>query len=299
MKNKKIKAIISSLLAAVLFAISTPLSKKLMENIPPTFMAGFLYLGAGVGVGIMYIFKYKKEDKSLRLDKSDFKYTIAMIGLDILAPLLLMVGIKLGSASNASLLENFEIVATSLIALIIFKEKISYKLWIAIFFIIISSFILTFNGKTSLDFSIGSIFVLLATISWGLENNCTKKISEKSTYQIVTLKGIFSGLGSLFIGFLLKEKIINYKYIFLAMILGFVAYGLSIFLYVRAQRDLGAAKTSAYYSVAPFVGAFLAFIINGERPDEKFLLALIFMIIGTIFVVNDSLIDNKINKFEL
>lgn len=299
MKNKKIKAIISSLLAAVLFAISTPLSKKLMENIPPTFMAGFLYLGAGVGVGIMYIFKYKKEDKSLRLDKSDFKYTIAMIGLDIIAPLLLMVGIKLGSASNASLLENFEIVATSLIALIIFKEKVSSRLWIAIFFIIISSFILTFNGKTSLDFSIGSIFVLLATISWGLENNCTKKISEKSTYQIVTLKGIFSGLGSLFIGLLLKEKIINYKYIFLAMILGFVAYGLSIFLYVRAQRDLGAAKTSAYYSVAPFVGAFLAFIINGERPDEKFLLALIFMIIGTIFVVNDSLIDNKINKFEL
>lgn len=299
MKNKKIKAIISSLLAAVLFAISTPLSKKLMENIPPTFMAGFLYLGAGVGVGIMYIFKYKKEDKSLRLDKSDFKYTIAMIGLDILAPLLLMLGIKLGSASNASLLENFEIVATSLIALIIFKEKVSSRLWIAIFFIIISSFILTFNGKTSLDFSIGSIFVLLATISWGLENNCTKKISEKSTYQIVTLKGIFSGLGSLFIGLLLKEKIINYKYIFLAMILGFVAYGLSIFLYVRAQRDLGAAKTSAYYSVAPFVGAFLAFLINGERPDEKFLLALIFMIIGTIFVVNDSLIDNKINKFEL
>lgn len=299
MKNKKIKAIISALLAAVLFAISTPLSKKLMENIPPSFMAAFLYLGAGVGVGIMYIFNYKKEDKSLKLDKSDFKYTIAMIGLDILAPLLLMIGIKLGSASNASLLENFEIVATSLIALFIFKEKISHKLWIAIFFIIISSFILTFNGKTSLDFSIGSIFVLLATISWGLENNCTKKISEKSTYQIVTLKGIFSGLGSLFIGLLLKERIINYKYIFLAMILGFVAYGLSIFLYVRAQRDLGAAKTSAYYSVAPFVGAFLAFIINGERPDEKFLLALIFMIIGTIFVVNDSLIDNKINKFEL
>lgn len=294
MKDKRINAIILALLAAVLFAISTPLSKKLMENIPPTFMAGFLYLGAGVGVGIMYIFKYKKEDKSLRLDKSDLKYTIAMIGLDILAPLLLMLGIKLGSASNASLLENFEIVATSLIALIIFKEKISYKLWIAIFFIIISSFILTFDDKTSLDFSIGSIFVLLATISWGLENNCTKKISEKSTYQIVTLKGIFSGLGSLFIGLLLKEKIINYKYIFLAMILGFVAYGLSIFLYVRAQRDLGASKTSAYYSVAPFVGAFLAFLINGERPDEKFLLALIFMIIGTIFVIYDSLVDNKI-----
>lgn len=294
MINKKVKAIISALLAAVLFAISTPLSKKLMENIPPSFMAAFLYLGAGVGVGVMYIFNYKNEDKSLRLDKSDLKYTISMIGLDILAPLLLMVGIKIGSASNASLLENFEIVATSLIALIIFKEKVSYRLWIAIFFIIISSLILTFNDKTSLDFSIGSIFVLLATISWGLENNCTKKISEKSTYQIVTLKGIFSGLGSLFIGFLLKEKIINYKYILLAMILGYVAYGLSIFLYVRAQRDLGASKTSAYYSVAPFIGAFLAFLINGERPDEKFLVALIFMIIGTIFVIYDSLVDSKI-----
>lgn len=294
MRNKKVKAIILALLAAVLFAISTPLSKKLMENISPSFMAAFLYLGAGVGVGIMYIFNYKNEDKSLRLDKSDFKYTISMIGLDILAPLLLMVGIKIGSASNASLLENFEIVATSLIALIIFKEKVSYRLWIAIFFIIISSLILTFNDKTSLDFSIGSIFVLLATISWGFENNCTKKISGKSTYQIVTLKGIFSGLGSLFIGFLLKEKIINYKYIFLAMILGFVAYGLSIFLYVRAQRDLGASKTSAYYSVAPFIGAFLAFLINGERPDEKFLVALIFMIIGTIFVIYDSLVDSKI-----
>ena len=194
MINKKVKAIISALLAAVLFAISTPLSKKLMENIPPSFMAAFLYLGAGVGVGVMYIFNYKNEDKSLRLDKSDLKYTISMIGLDILAPLLLMVGIKIGSASNASLLENFEIVATSLIALIIFKEKVSYRLWIAIFFIIISSLILTFNDKTSLDFSIGSIFVLLATISWGLENNCTKKISEKSTYQIVTLKGIFKWL---------------------------------------------------------------------------------------------------------
>lgn len=294
MKNKKVKAIILALLAAVLFAISTPLSKKLMENIPPSFMAAFLYLGAGVGVGVMYIFNYKNEDKSLRLDKSDLKYTISMIGLDILAPLLLMVGIKIGSASNASLLENFEIVATSLIALIIFKEKVSYRLWIAIFFIIISSLILTFNDKTSLDFSIGSIFVLLATISWGLENNCTKKISEKSTYQIVTLKGIFSGLGSLFIGFLLKEKIINYKYILLAMILGYVAYGLSIFLYVRAQRDLGASKTSAYYSVAPFIGAFLSFLINGERPDEKFLLALIFMIIGTIFVIYDSLVDSRI-----
>lgn len=152
-----------------------------------------------------------------------------MIILDILAPLLLMIGIKIGSAYNASLLGNFEIVATSLIALLIFKEKVSSKLWIAIFFIIISSLILTFDNKSSLDFSIGSVFVILATISWGLENNWTKKISEKSTYQIVTLKGIFSGLGSLIVGSILREQIIEYKYIGFAMILGFISYGLRYF----------------------------------------------------------------------
>lgn len=219
-----------------------------------------------------------------------------MIILDILAPLLLMIGIKIGSASNASLLGNFEIVATSLIALLIFKEKISSKLWIAIFFIIISSLILTFDNKSSLDFSIGSVFVILATISWGLENNCTKKISEKSTYQIVTLKGIFSGLGSLIVGSILREQIIEYKYIGFAMILGFISYGLSIFLYVRAQRNLGAAKTSAYYSFSPLVGAFLAFIVNGERPDEKFFIGFIFMLVGTIFVISDSLKEESYER---
>lgn len=204
-----------------------------------------------------------------------------MIILDILAPLLLMIGIKIGSASNASLLGNFEIVATSLIALLIFKEKISSKLWIAIFFIIISSLILTFDNESSLDFSIGSVFVILATISWGLENNCTKKISEKSTYQIVTLKGIFSGLGSLIVGSILREQIIEYKYIGFAMILGFISYGLSIFLYVRAQRNLG---------------AFLAFIVNGERPDEKFFIGFIFMLVGTIFVISDSLKEESYER---
>lgn len=289
--NKKIFASILALLAATFYAINTPFSKVLLESVPPTFMASFLYLGAGVGVGILYIFHFKKEDKIERLTKSDLPYTVGMIVLDILAPIFLMMGINLGSASNASLLDNFEIVATTVIALVIFNEKVSKKLWIAILFITMSTIILSFEGKGSFNFSIGSLFVILATICWGLENNCTRKISDKSTYQIVLLKGMFSGLGAFVISLIIGEKIPEAKYILFAMILGFISYGLSIFLYIRAQRDLGAAKTSAYYSVAPFVGSFLAFLINGDSLNVEFFIALILMIIGTIFVVYDTIVN--------
>ena len=296
MKGKtKTSAIILALLAAVFYAINTPFSKILLENIPPTFLAAFLYLGAGVGVGMMYLFHIKKEDKSERLTKHDLPYTVGMILLDIVAPIFLMIGIKMGTASNASLLGNFEIVATTLIALLIFKEKVSGKLWIAIGFITLSSIVLSFEGIGSFQFSIGSLFVILATCCWGLENNCTRKISEKSTYQIVLLKGIFSGGGAFVIAVLLGEKIPEMKYIVMIMLLGYVSYGLSIFLYIRAQRNLGAAKTSAYYAVAPFVGSFLAFAVNGEKLAVEYFVGLAFMFIGTAFVVYDTMIKNHLH----
>ena len=291
-RESKLWPILLALLAAIFYAISTPFSKVLLDNVGPTFMAGFLYLGAGVGVGIMYIFSYKKEDSSQRLDSNDLLFTIGMIVLDIAAPILLMLGIEYGTASNASLLGNFEIVATTLIALFIFKEKVSKNLWLAIGFITISSILLSFEGAGSFKFSIGSLFVILATSCWGLENNCTRKISDKSTYQIVLLKGIFSCVGSLVIGVFIGEKFPPAKYIILVMLLGFVAYGLSIFLYIRAQRDLGAAKTSAYYAVAPFIGAFLAFLINEEKLTSMHFIGLALMVVGTIFVVFDTMAKN-------
>jgi drug/metabolite transporter (DMT)-like permease len=177
-----------------------------------------------------------------------------MVVLDIIAPILLMMGISTGSAANASLLGNFEIVATTLIAFVIFKEKVSWKLWIAIVLVTVSSIIISFGGMDSLKFSIGSLLVIGATICWGLENNCTRKISGKSTYQIVTIKGLCSGIGSFIIALTLKESLPGVKNIIVILILGFVAYGLSIFTYVRAQNALGAAKTSAYYAAAPFIG---------------------------------------------
>ena len=255
-------------------------------------MASFLYFGAGVGVGLMYLFHWGKEKKQDRLAREDLPYTIGMVILDILAPIFLMLGINIGSSANASLLGNFEIVATALIALLIFKEKISNKLWTAIALTTISSAILSFEGSGSFQFSVGSVFVLLAAVCWGLENNCTRRISEKSTYQIVTIKGLCCGMGSFVIAEIVGESLPKIEYVILAMALGFVAFGLSIFMYIRAQRDLGAAKTSAYYSVAPFIGAFLAFIVNGERLTIVYLFGLLFMIAGTVFVVADTLICN-------
>ena len=292
MTEKKLRPIFFAVLAAVFYAVNVPFSKHLLQDVPPTFMASFLYFGAGIGVGIMYLFHWNNEQKEERLTKDNLPYTIGMVVLDIFAPIFLMLGVSIGSSANASLLGNFEIVATTLIALLIFKETVSKRLWIAILFITISSIILSFEGSGSFHFSLGSLFVLLATMCWGMENNCTRKISEKSTYQIVTIKGLCCGLGSFVVASAVGESLPSVKYIILAMLLGFVAYGLSIFLYIRAQRDLGAAKTSAYYAVAPFIGTFLAFVINGEQLSVAYLVGLLFMIIGTLFVVTDTLVKN-------
>ena len=292
-KNKSVVAVIYALLAAVFYAINTPFSKILLHDVPATFMAAFLYMGAGFGVGIMYLFHIRKENKTERLTKKDLPYTIGMIVLDILAPIFLMLGISIGAASNASLLGNFEIVVTTVIALLIFKEAVSRELWTAIAFITLSSIILSLEGAGSFQFSFGSLFVILATSCWGLENNCTRMISDKSTYEIVVLKGVFSGGGSFLIAMVKGEQLPDVRYILSAMILGFVAYGLSIFLYIRAQRDLGASKTSAYYAIAPFVGAFLAFIVHGERLTWVYFIALVLMLTGSVFVVYDTIVNHQ------
>lgn len=286
--NSKIKAVGYAIAAAVFYALNVPCSKLLLGKIGPTFMAAFLYLGAGIGVGAMYLAHYKHEPSSERLEKKDMPYTVGMVLLDIIAPILLMIGVNIGSASNASLLGNFEIVATTIIALFIFKEKVTGKLWAAIGLITISSIILSFGGEDSFSFSLGSLFVIGATACWGLENNCTRSISEKITYQIVTIKGFGSGTGSLIVALVIGEKSPEPKYILPAIVLGFVAYGLSIFTYIRAQKDLGAAKTSAYYAIAPFIGALLSFVFLRESLTAAYLVALTVMIIGTVFVISDT-----------
>ena len=289
-KTKKTAAILYAVLAAVFYAINMPMSKLLLQKIEPTFMASFLYLGAGIGIGLIWLLGKKRRKQEQKLSKQDLPYTVGMIVLDIAAPILLMIGLTSATSANASLLNNFEIAATSLIALFVFKEVISPRLWAAIVLITVASMLLSFEDLSGFRFSLGSLFILAAAVCWGFENNFTRKISSKSTYQIVLLKGIFSGLGSFSIALILKENFPQIQYVLYALALGFVAYGLSIFLYVRAQKELGAAQTSAYYAVAPFIGALLSFVILKEAITENYVAALLIMIAGSVLAVYDTLL---------
>ena len=294
MENKQHKATFFAILAAALYAISSPVSKLLLRKIPPTLMAAFLYLGAGAGMSIIGLIRYKKYEgrTEARLTKQELPFTIGMVVLDIAAPIFLMVGLTTTSAANASLLNNFEIVATSLIALVIFKEHISKRLWVAIFLITVSSIVLSVEDISSFSFSFGSILVLLACVCWGFENNCTRKLSAKDPLEIVVIKGFGSGIGSLLLG----ERTNNITYIVAALILGFFAYGLSIFFYIYAQRYLGAARTSAYYAIAPFIGAGLSLIIFREIPTTSFVIASVIMIVGMFFASTEGHDHSQVHK---
>ncbi len=289
-KNKKISPILFAVLAAALYGISAPFSKLLLVKLSPTFMAALLYLGAGLGMLIVNLFKIlsKHEIIEAKITKKELPYAVVMIILDIAAPIFLMFGIKLTTSANASLLNSFEIVATSLVAMIFFKEAVGRRMWIAILFITLSSIILSIKDFSSFSFSLGSIFVILACLCWGFENNTTRVLSLKDPSQIVVIKGFGSGIGALIICLALGEFINNIMYILLALLLGFVAFGLSIFFYIKAQRNLGAARTSAYYATAPFIGVLISWIVLNEKITAVFLIALAMMLVGAYLAVSES-----------
>lgn len=288
---KSRKAIFFAVLAAALYALNAPVSKLLLQNVQPSMMAALLYLGAGLGMLAMGCIRRQPGQKVVRtegLGGSHLIYTVGMVALDIAAPILLMLGLERTASANASLLNNFEIVATSLIALLVFRERIGKRLWLAIGLIVVSSALLTVEDASSLDFSLGSVFVLLASCCWGLENNCTRMLSQSDPQGIVVVKGIGSGLGALIVALLSGEGFPDWQFVPAALLLGFVAYGLSIFFYVYAQRDLGAARTSAYYAVSPFIGVLLSLVIYREWPGKQFYPALAGMIAATVLVTKEQ-----------
>ena len=298
MKKSTTTGILLAILAAALYAINSPFSKLLLDYMPSTLMAGFLYIGAGLGMeAIALIRKARKTERTEeKITKADLPYTVAMIVLDIAAPIFLLLGLSYTTAANASLLNNFEIVATAIIALMIFKERISPRLWFGILFVTASCALLSFEDISSLKFSVGSLFILLACVCWGIENNCTRKLSSKDPLEIVLLKGIFSGLGSVIIGLCIGERLTVLWSVFAVLGVGFVAYGLSIFFYVYAQRMLGAARTSAYYAIAPFIGTMLSLIIFRDVPHYTYFIALALMVVGAWFCSSDEPILKKKNK---
>ncbi|WKY47564.1 DMT family transporter [Eubacteriaceae bacterium ES3] len=281
--------VIYAILAALLFGLNAPFSKLLVNEMSPLYLAAFLYLGAGVGMLVLVVLNKKKQsEKEAPLTREELPSVVLMILLDIAAPIFLMVGISQTNSATAALLGNFEIVATTLIAMIFFREAIGKRLTIAIVLITLSSMILTLGEGWQLEISIGAVFVLLACICWGFENNFTRNLSSKDPAQVVILKGFGSGTGALVIALIWGHFSATVVEIFLAMLLGFVAYGLSILFYIKAQRGLGAARTSAYYAAAPFMGVVISWIIFGTGLSIAFAAALMLMLAGTYFTVSED-----------
>ena len=283
----KSSSTIFAILAAALYALSAPVGKVLLDHAGAAMMAAFLYLGAGLGLAFWG--RIVPDREASPITRQDLPYILGMILLDIAAPILLMLGLQRTGSANASLLNNFEIVATSLIAWLLFREKLSRRLSFAIVLVTFASIVLGYEGSESLRFGAGSALVLAAACCWGLENNCTRMLSSCSSVQITTIKGIFSGLGSLLVALILGEGLPAPVWIGAILVLGFVAYGLSINFYIKAQKDLGAAKTSAYYSIAPFLGALFGVVLLGERPDLRFFLGLAVMVAATALMVFDTI----------
>lgn len=289
------KAVLFAVAAAILYACSVPLSKLLLGGIPPVLMAGFLYLGAGVGAGaILFLSGRTAQRQSSRVfERKDLRFLASIVLLDVLAPIFLLSGLARTTAANASLLSNFEIVATALIARLLFQERVSRRLWLALMLVTVASCLLTFEREGGLRFSAGSVYVLCAAACWGLENNCTRKLSSKNPLSVVLVKGTGSGTCSLTIALALGQRASSGTIVLLALTAGFFTFGLSIACYIRAQRTLGAAKTSAYYAAAPFIGAALSFFVLGEQPNAAFYAALVLMGVGAYVASADLPISKQ------
>ena len=289
-KTTQARAVGFAILAAALYALNAPLSKVLLGQVPARMMAALLYLGAGAGMLLLRLMHKSmgKSSAEAPLTRKELPYTVAMVVLDVAAPIFLMLGLTGTSAASASLLNNFEIVATSMIALAIFRERISGRLWLAIGLVTLSSIVLSLEGGGSLQFSLGSLLVLLACCCWGLENNCTRALSEKVPLEIVVVKGFGSGLGAMIVALACGEHLPALLPALGALALGFVAYGLSIFFYIYAQRTLGAAKTSTWYAISPFIGVGLSLVIFRQIPGLMFWVALAIMAAGAYFAATDG-----------
>ena len=290
MAYSKYHPVVQALLASVFFATSIPAAKMLLGQIDPVMMAALLYLGCGGGLLLFKAVAYRiKPAGQAGLAKTDVPWLLgAICAGGIAAPIVLMFGLRSTPAATASLLLNFEGVATSVIAVIMFREALGRRIWIAVALITAASVILSWDTTGSLRFSIGAIGIIGACVLWGLDNNVTRHISAKDPLAITIAKGLSAGIVSLGIALAIGNRLPSLGHIALAVVLGFFAYGLSIVFFISAMRGLGAARTSAYFGTAPFVGALLSFIVFKQIPDVQFLCAVPIMLAGVICLLNEK-----------
>ena len=252
--------VLAALGAAFLFGAGTPLAKLFLENVNPWVMAGLLYLGSGVGLGIYRILSKKP---AVTLPKEEaLWFAGAILAGGIIAPVLLMFGLTKTPASGASLLLNAEGVFTALLAWFAFKENFDRRIALGMLSILAGAFVLSWQGEANFSGLLPSIALLGACLAWGIDNNLTRKVSLADTTWIACVKGLVAGSVNLALALLLETDLPSWSHFIGAMIVGFFAYGVSLALFVVGLRHLGTARTGAYFSVAPFIGAVLALALG-------------------------------------
>jgi drug/metabolite transporter (DMT)-like permease len=276
-------AVLYALISAALFGMSTPAAKLLVGSIHPVTLAGLLYCGAGIGVAALrrLLSAAVTGAPETALSRTDLPWLAAAIGAGgILGPLLLMFGLTRTDAATASLLLTLEGVATALMAWFIFHENFDRRIAIGMASLVAGAGILSWSGAPSFDSLAGPLAIAGACVSWGLDNNLTRKVSLADPLQIAMLKGLIAGPFNLVLGLSISHQIPTFSGILLTGIVGFLGYGVSLALFVVALRGLGTARTGAYFSTAPFIGSAVAVVVLGEPVTARLLAAGALMAFG-------------------
>jgi drug/metabolite transporter (DMT)-like permease len=268
-----------ALVAAALFGASAPLAKSLLASITPQLLAGFLYIGSGVGLTVFRLVRGARAEAPLtRTDVPWLSGAIAFGG--IVGPVLLMIGLTRTPASGASLLLNLEGVFTACLAWFVFQENVDRRIALGMLAIVAGGIVLTWEGHASWGGVIGPLAIAGACLSWAADNNLTQKVSGGDPAQIAMLKGLVAGGVNTAIALGRGAQLPVASPLAAALVVGFLSYGVSLVMYVLALRHLGTARTGAYFSTAPFVGAALSLIAFRERPTNGFVTAAALMAIG-------------------
>ncbi|MCX6093413.1 MAG: DMT family transporter [Candidatus Bipolaricaulota bacterium] len=287
------------ILAAALFGISVPLSKLLLSDVDPVLLAGLLYLGAGASLGLVLLGRrvIQSAESEARLEKGDLPWLVgAVIAGGVAGPILLLLGLRLTPAATASLLLNFEVVATGLIALAFFREPVGLRTWGAIAAVAAGGALLSLDPSANWGVSFGALAVVGACLAWGIDNNLTGRISLRDPKRIVAIKGLCAGLFSLLLATVLGRPWPELSRVLYALLLGAVSYGASIALFVQSLRRVGAARTGALFGMAPFVGVGLSLIIFRDTAAWTFYVALSLMILAGFIVARERHVHQHVHS---
>jgi drug/metabolite transporter (DMT)-like permease len=271
-------AMLYAMASAALFGASTPAAKMMLGSVHPVLLAGLLYCGAGIGIAYVRRFApwiaSSPDAPQDALTTSDAPWlAAAIVSGGVLGPLLLMWGLDRTSAATAALLLALEGVATALIAWFVFRESFDRRILLGMLCLVAGAIVLSWSGTPTLDNVIGPIAILGACVAWGLDNNLTRKVSLSDPLQIVELKGLVAGPFNVALALLAGAMIPASPILLLAAIIGFFGYGVSLVLYVLALRELGAARTSAYFSTAPLLGGVISVVALGDAVTPALLIA--------------------------